>query len=252
MTTDIEHVVNQLRRVGLRPSERQWEIIRGAGLAAVQPLLALALDVDTLAEPEPASLGPVHALRLLAELPPPEPDEIERLLRTLPPEQFRASQGAYIWWQELPQIVARWGRAGFEAARRVLLDPEAGTEQRAVAAESLAFLVEADAALRPEVTDLVRDLLGREADPYVMAHVVEAAANLGLADTYGAVMDAYKRGAVDKQTISAAAARQRLLNPKSHEALACVHHPLAERYDAHGPYTEEQRRAMARQYAGQY
>jgi hypothetical protein len=250
MTTEIEHVVNQLRRVGLRPSERQWEIIRSAGPAAVQPLLALALDVDTLAEPEPASLGPLHALRLLGELPPPEPAEIERLIRTLPPEQGDASQGAYIWWQELPQIVARWGKAGYEAAQRVLLDPEAGTEPRAVAAESLAFMVEADDALRPEATELLRDLLGREPDPYVMAHVVEAVANLGLADAYTAVMDAYKRGAVDKQTITAAAARQRLLSPKSHEILACVHHPLAERYDKHGPYSDEQRRTMAQQYTG--
>jgi hypothetical protein len=248
MVTEIEHVVGQLRRVGLRPSDRQWEMLREAGVAAVEPVLALALDADTLGQAEPASLGPVHALRLLGELPPPQPEAIERLLCTRPPDAYRASQAAYIWWQELPQIVARLGRPGYEAACRVLLDQNAGTEQRAVATESLSYMVELDGTLREAVTTLLREQLTAETDPYVMAHVVEALSNLGAASAYVEVMGAYKRGAVDREIFSAADARQRLLNPKASRALECVHHSLAERYEKHGPYTEEQRRAMAEHY----
>ncbi len=248
MAADIEHVVGQLRRVGLRPSDRQWETIREAGIAAVEPVLALALDVDALGEAEPASLGPVHALRLLAELPPPHVEEIARLLRATPPDEYRLAQGAYIWWQELPQIVARLGRPGYEAARQVLSDENAGRDARAVAVESLSFAAELAADRRQEVIALLRERLASETDPYVMAHVVEALANLGTAAAYGEIMDAYKRGAVDKETISAADARQHLLNPKARSALACVYHPLAERYEKHGPYTEVQRRAMAEAY----
>ena len=248
MATDIEHIVGQLRRVGLRPSDRQWEMIREAGMAAVEPVLALALDVDTLGQAEPASLGPVHALRLLGELPPPQAEAIERLLRTQPPDAYRTSQAAYIWWQELPQIVARLGRPGYEAARRVLLDQDAEAEQRAVAAESLSYMGEFDGALREEVTTLLRERLTAETDPYVMAHVVEALSNLGEASAYGNIMAAYKCGAVDREIFSAADARQRLLNPKAAHVLECVNHSLAERYDKHGPYTEEQRRTMAENY----
>src|SRR3712207_2409783 len=67
MTTDVEHVVNQLRRVGLRPSEHQWSAIREAGWSAFPSLLALASDARLLVGPEPAAFGPVHALRLLGE-----------------------------------------------------------------------------------------------------------------------------------------------------------------------------------------
>jgi hypothetical protein len=109
-------------------------------------------------------------------------------------------------------------------------------------------MVELDGTLREAVTTLLREQLTAETDPYVMAHVVEALSNLGAASAYVEVMGAYKRGAVDREIFSAADARQRLLNPKTSRALECVHHSLAERYEKHGPYTEEQRRAMAEHY----
>lgn len=248
MATDITHVVEQLPRAGLRPSDRQWELIRSEGVTAVEPLLALALDVGALNQPEPAAFGPLHALRLLGELPAPGPAAIERLLKTFPAVDDASQQATFLWWQELPQIVAHWGRPALEAARQVLLDPDAGSEQRAVAAESLAFIVELNPELRGEVTELLRERLANEADPYVMAHVVEALSNLGVHTVYSAVMDAYKRGVVDKDTFPASEARQRLLNPKNRNALVCVHHSLAERYEQHGPFTEEQRQLMADNY----
>jgi hypothetical protein len=52
------------------------------GVEAVPPLMELALDTETLLGPEPASLGTVHALRLLGELKP--VDAAAPLLRKLP------------------------------------------------------------------------------------------------------------------------------------------------------------------------
>ncbi len=248
MTTDVENVVGQLGRSGLRPSDRQWEIVREAGSDAVPALLALAVDVDVLSQPEPASLGPVHALRLLGELAPPDPADIQRLLRTTPPSSELSEQAAYIWWQELPQVVARWGKAGYDAAQAVYLDMEAGSEQRAVSAEAMGFAPEFDPTLRTDAIAFFRERLATESDPYVMAHVVEALANLRAWKTYEYVMEAYKRGAVDKETISAADARQRLLSDKPNPVLACLHHTLTERYDSHGPFSPEQRQAMAQQH----
>ena len=248
MTTDVEQVIGQFGRAGLRPSERQWEIVREAGAESVPALLTLATDVDVLGQPEPASLGPVHALRLLGELPPPAPDEIQRLLRTVPASSELSEQAAYIWWQELPQIVARWGKTGYNAAREVYLDEGAGSEQRAVAIEAMGFAPEFDAELRTDAIAFFRERLASESDPYVLAHVVEALANLRAWKTYEYVMEAYKRGAVDKETISAADARQRLLSNKPNPILACLHHTLTERYEKHGPFSPEQRQAMAQQH----
>lgn len=246
--TDIDHVVSQLGRAGLRPSERQWQIIREAGVAAQPALLNLALDVDLLAQPEPASLGPVHALRLLGELAPPPESEIERMLRTVPPDANLSEQAAFIWWQELPQIVARWGRPSYNAAQRVFLDESAGMEQRALAAEAIGYTADLDKDLRAEAVALLRERVHVEGNPYVMAHVIEALANLRAWKAYEDVMAAYKRGAVDKETLTAADARQRLLADRPNAVLACLHHPIEERYDKHGPFSEEQRQEMAARY----
>jgi hypothetical protein len=250
MNTDLEHIVAQLRRVGLRPSDRQWELVREAGMRAIEPLLALALDVDRLAESEPAALGPVHALRLLGELPAPAPEQIDGLLRALPPDGNLGGQAAFIWWQELPQIVAHWGRAGLEAAKTVLQDEQAGAEPRAVAAETLGYVAEFDTDLKAETVALLREQLRTEQDAYVSAHIVEALGNLRAWKAYEDVMAAYKRGAVDKETISAAEARQQILSDKPHPIAGCLRHTLAERYQRHGPYSEEQRQAMAAQQRG--
>jgi hypothetical protein len=73
-------------------------------------------------------------------------------------------------------------------------------------------------------------------------------ANIRAWKTYEDVMAAYKRGAVDKETLPAAEARQRLLASKPHPSLACLRHPLEERYDKHGPFSEEQRQEMSQRY----
>ena len=251
MTNDVQHLVDQLRRAGLRPSERQWNALREAGPLALPALVELALDMHALSEPEPGALGPVHALRALGEIGTPTQEQIEQMLRAKPdPDHTSNSQASFIWWQELPQMVGRWGRAGYETARRLVFDTSAEPEARAIATASLPFAAEIEGTLRDEIVALLRERLRDEQDAYVMAHVVEALGMLNVADVYGDVMAAYKRGAVDRDVLSPGQARQLLLNRSSVGDLNCVHHGLAERYDQHGPYSAEQREAMADMYRG--
>ncbi len=249
--TDVAHVVDQLQRAGLRPSERQWEVIRQACYEAIPLLLELATDTTLLAREEPVAYGPVHALRLLGECAPLEPASIDRLLQALPlSEEAEATDAGYIWGEDLAHMIARSGRTAFEVARTRFLDRSAPAEQRAAAAEVTAFSVEMDGDLRSEAIAFLREQLPVESDPYVMGFVVDALANLGAAETYSEVMATFKRGAVDRTVVTAAATRQLLLGGGAPDILKCVRHTLAERYDQHGPFTEEQRRALVDRYLG--
>jgi hypothetical protein len=240
-----------LRRAGLRPSDRLIGEIREGGADAILPLLELAGDTALLAGPEPAALAPLHALRLLAEHPAIDAAVVERLLTALPladPEP--GAQASFVWRQDLPQILGRAGRDALVPAATILRDVEAAPDRRAAAVETLAYATGIDEALRPEVVTLLRDSLSTEGDPYVGGYLVDALANLGAADAYAEVMSAYRRGAVDKAIVSAADARRRLLGRTPSTGLKCVAHTLDERYVQHGPFTEEQRKAMVDQYLG--
>jgi hypothetical protein len=59
-------------------------------------------------------------------------------------------------------------------------------------------------------------------------------------------MAAYRAKRVDREVISAADARQELLGTQSQRQLECALHTLDERYEQHGPYSEEQRRRWLR------
>ena len=252
MTIATAHVVDQLRRAGLRPSARQWQVLREAGRLALPALLDLALETDKLAGPEPAAFGPLHALRMLGEFPPPEPAVVDRLLAAVPiPSGPAGAQAPFLWLQDLPQIVARWGRVAFERARLILADEAAPPARRGAAAVTLGHTVVVEPELRDEVVAVLRERLRDESDPYVMGFAVDTLGNLHAADAYAEVIAAYRRGAVDRDIVVAAEVRQRLLRTGPIERHACVMHPLEERYDQHGPFTDEQRRMMSEQSRGQ-
>ncbi len=239
-------LVQQLRRVGLRPSRRAVEAILERGQAAVAPLLELALEVGSLTGPEPASLGPVHALRLLGELPAAE--AAAPLLRQLPLPEGNAStptQAAYLWAQEAPQIIARWGA---DALPRVLAVADADDSppiRRGAAYATLSYLATTTPDLRGQVIAALRERLARDADPTARGYAVAALAQLGAREAYDEIMRLYREKQVDRAIMPAADARQLLLGAQPGRQLACALHTLDERYEQHGPYSEEQRRAMA-------
>jgi hypothetical protein len=237
-------LVQHLRKVGLRPSERTINAILERGDDAIEPLLAMALDTEALVQAEPASLGPVHALRLLGEFQPSE--AAEPILRRLPlPLDEKPTQAGFIWAQEAPQIVARFGSAALPAILRIADDQDAPPRQRGAAYAALSFLATTTPDVRDQVVAELRARFSRETDSIAKGYLVAAIAQLKVRDAYNEIMDAYRTKSVDRDVISAAEARQLLLGSEIEAQLKCALHSLAERYEQHGPYSEEQQRAMA-------
>ncbi len=244
LDTPVASLVRNLRSVGLRPDDRLVEQIISRGDEAVAPLLELALDTERLGGDEPGSLGPVHALRLLGELRPLE--MVEPILRAIPlPVNMEPAQGMYLWQQEAPQIVARLGADAVPRLLSIIDDDAADGEQRGAAVETLGYLGATTPELRPELLKLLRTRWTIISDPTVRAYMVEALGALGGKDMYTPVMAAYRDGTVDRGVMTAAEARQLLLGGNKDSRSNCANHTLAERYEQHGPYSEEQRRAMA-------
>jgi hypothetical protein len=240
----INDLVRNLRRVGLRPDERLIASILEHGENAIGPLLDLALDRAAVAEPEPASLGPLHALRLLGELKP--IDAAEPLLNALPlPTQDEPTQGAFLWAQEVPQIVANFGPKVLLIALRLAADADAPALRRGAAAATLGFLAATKPDLRPQIVTGLRERLREESDPTARGYIVATLAQLGASEAYSEIMAAYAAKNVDRNVMPPGDARQLLLGSTGQRQLDCALHTLPERYEQHGPYSEEQQRAMA-------
>ncbi|MBA3944023.1 MAG: DUF1186 domain-containing protein [Herpetosiphonaceae bacterium] len=241
--------IKHLRQAGIRPGAATWEAILALGPAAIPPLLELALDLELLLGKASAAYAPLHALRLLGQLP--AGAEAERLLRPTIPEGDPATDAAFLWDKDRSQIVGSWGAAALPGIQAVIDDHAAPVAQRSQAVEALSFAAEADPAARSAVITVLRSLLLGESDPGVIGFVVQALADLNVTAAYADVMAAFRRGAVDKTVISASDARQQLLGDQDPSKLHCVHHTLAERYEQHGPFTEEQQRRLAELYRQQ-
>lgn len=244
LDTPITNVVRNLRSAGLRPSDSLTQQILAYGEAAVGPLRELALDTSLLGQSEPASLGPLHALRLLGDLHPPA--MVEPLLRAMPlPDDLPQTQATYLWEQEAPQIAARGGASIMPDVLQIADDDGADVDQRGAAWETLAYLSATTPDLRDQVVEAALERLERESNSTVRGYIVQALASMGAKAAYTPVMAAYRTGRVDRDVISAAEARQMLLGTVAQRRTECANHTLAERYEQHGPYSEEQRQAMA-------
>ena len=237
-------LVRQLSRVGLRPSQRTIAAILERGDEAVAPLSELALDTEQLQGSEPASLGPLHALRLLGEL---KPIEVaEPLLRHLPLEGAdQPTQAAFLWSQEVPQIVANLGAEVLPIVLAIANDLTAPALQRGSAVATLGFLAWTTPSLRDQIVAVLRERLRDEPDVTARGYAAAALAQLGAREAYAEIMAAYREKRIDRDVLAAADARQLLLGTQSQRQLDCALHTLDERYEQHGPYSEEQQRAMA-------
>jgi hypothetical protein len=234
LDTSIQDLVNQLTRVGLRPPERLVKQILSYGEDGRAPLLALATDFELLDEPDNAQrLGPLHALRLLGEMAGPE--NIAPLLDALPvPSYGEEDVASEQWAREVLQILGRGGSAIIPDLWDYADDTDKQEISRAAAMGVLPFAVEMSDAGRDEVLAEARRRLADEPVPVIGSALVRILAYLGDSVSYRLVMDAYRAGHVDQTLMPAAHARQLLLGNGASE-VACVHHPLWERYDEHGP-----------------
>lgn len=231
--TPATELVRQLSRVGLRPDERLVKRIVEQGPAGRAALLELATDVAALHHELPMSLGPLHALRLLGELP--DVAIVEPLLAGLPiPILGEEDVPARLYAVEVLQII---GRVGAPAAPVLwaYADDETHSEmQRGAALSALPFV----ATFAPETRDAIvaeaRRRLAADASTVQTTGVITVLAELGDADSYRPVLAAYRNGRVDQRQAPAGSARQFILGG-GRKDLSCVNHPFFERYDHHGP-----------------
>lgn len=234
----VADLVRQLSRVGLRPEPKLVEQILACGPEARPELLKLATDVEVLHDELPAALGPIHALRLLGEIP--DVSMIAPLIAMLPiPVISEEDVPAWLVANECLQIIARCGAPAIPALWAIADNPDEADAQRGAAVAALSYI----AAIAPETRDeLIAECRRRLADPEAGVLMATACAvvltELGDKESYRPIMDGYRAGRIDAQRAPAAAARQMLLGGGRPD-LACAKHPLWERYQEHGPHPRQ-------------
>lgn len=237
--TPVNDLVRQLSRVGLRPDERLVKLVLDYGTEARAPLLSIATHLEALREPLPASLGPLHALRLLGEIP--DVSMIEPLLAVLPvplshPEHDIPGK---LYALEILQMIGRVGAPAVPVLWAIAGDDTRSDIVRGAAINALSYVATYAPETREEIVAEARQRLETCQSPVIGTGVVTVLADLGDKESYKAVMAAYRDGHVDQQKAPAAMARQFLLSGGRND-LVCVKHPLWERYDHHGPEIQDQ------------
>ncbi|GAB4116402.1 MAG: hypothetical protein Fur005_21380 [Roseiflexaceae bacterium] len=242
MTIDFDSLdyIAQLRKAGTRPSEKLVQRILKLGDRAIAPLLQLATDDMLLAGEH--HVAPIHALRLLGELK--STTIIEPLLDSFPMddgieqrEQGEPAAPPELWDQELPQILGSLGEAAIEPLWAYADNPEKDVSGRSTALTALAYVTAVVPEQRAAIVAGLRERIANAANPADAAYALIALGNIGVAEAYSEVMALYKAEKIDREIISPGVARQLLLS-KGEKRLACAKHPLWERYDQHGPFSD--------------
>jgi len=229
--------VRQLRKVGPRPPEHIVKTILKAGTAAFGPLLELATKHELLGEPDPDYYAPLHALRLLGELP--DPAMVKPLLDKIPVPLYDPEDSVpQTWAHEMPQMLAKLGPQVIELLWAYAEDPEHHQAARGTALLGLAYVVTLNPEQRTTVVAQLRERLHTSEEAHITGFLVAALADLAVVEAYGEIMALYRDGKVDTAVITPASARQLLFGAALAE-LDCVKHTLWERYDEHGPFPSE-------------
>jgi hypothetical protein len=223
--------VRQLRKAGERPNERLVGHILRSGPAARPHLIELATNVDLLHGDEPECYAPVHALRLLGELPAVE--MIDPLLAPVPLElHYDEEKLPQIWGGEMPQMLARIGAPGVEPLLAVVDDGEREPAQRAMALAALSYVPKVAPEQRGALVAALRERLERFDDPTLVAYVLMALGEMHVSDIYPEAMRLFREGKVNQSVLPPGLARQLLLSQRK-DRIDCVLHPLWERYEQH-------------------
>jgi hypothetical protein len=229
--------VRQLRKAGVRPPERLVEAIQKAGVGAVQPLLALATEVELLHEDESDCYGPIHALRLLGELP--SLEIITPLMEQLPVGlEYPDEELPKMWATDVPQIIGRIGAPAIEPLWAIVDDDTKPPARRGAALITIVYATRIAPEQRDEVVAQLRERLNTSDDPKHRAYLVMALGDIGVRDIYATVLQMYREGQIDQSIFPARHARQLLLTEEKQNNN--VHLTFWERYDTYGPYGDEE------------
>lgn len=230
----IQEQLVQLRQAGKRPTERLIQQILETGTVARPVLIELATNHQDLYDTEPVCWGPIHALRLLAEMP--DVVMIAPLLNALPVQvRYEGDEAPEIWSAEVLDIIASCGRPAISLLWDWADATEHSLHSRNSAIYTLFFIATADPTTYDEIVDEARARLARSEDMDQITFLVYLLASLEVEEAYDQVMNAYRARKVHTETLSAARARQLILGDKLD---ATDMGPLSfwERYDAYGPY----------------
>jgi hypothetical protein len=164
VTNDIEELLAELRQAGETPDQALLDRIEEQGSAVVQPLVAMALEAETAVvdAESPEAWAPLHAVRLLGTLTPPE--AVEPLLPLL------ASDWDWLV-EDLMKTLGRVGEPAVEPLRSMLFDRSHGMWTRAHAGDALGEIGQVHPELRGEVVATLRRRLVPEETWPVDLHV---------------------------------------------------------------------------------
>lgn len=230
--------VRQLRKAGLRPSEKLVGSILKAGAAARPALLNLATNVDLLHAEPPDCYAPLHALRLLGELP--GIDMIEPLINKIPLELIDEDEKLpQIWGEELPQMIARIGSEALTPLRTLVNDTERHIPQRMIVLIALGYLATTAPETRDQIMADLRAWLAQSEDPIIVAYLLITMADVNMPDIYPEAMRLFRAGKVDQHYLSPGMARQLLLTNGSKRTASALL-SLWERYEQYGPRADNE------------
>lgn len=216
--TTAGNYVRQLQYAGLRPGRRLVDLILACGDTAVDPLIDLATSIPLLDEEPPVAYAPIHALK--------------------------SAQAAFddlndareIWQQDMPQMIGRLGAPVVALLWTCVDDPNRSALEHDIALEALAYATVIDEDVRDPVVAGLHQRLMASDDRLLNAGIVRAMAYLKLANMYADVMARYRAGAVDQESMPAAAARQMLLSQATFRVADDAKLSLWERYNQFGPF----------------
>lgn len=230
--------VRQLRQAERLPDKKVVANILNAGSTVYDPLLALATDVELLHQEEPVCYAPLHALRLLGEMP--QPAMVEQLLQVLPIDiDDPDKEVIQFWTHELPQIIARMGDEVVDLLWAIVDNEECELTGRGIVLIALAYITVIVPDRRNDTITKIHERLATSDNKTFTGYMVSTLGNLGAEQAYADVMKLFREGRVDKSIIPPGVARQLLLSDSTRR-LADVKLSFWERYDELGPFGENE------------
>ncbi len=232
--TQLQRLAGRLYQANLLPPDELIEKLLAQGDAVRPILLAIATDTSALVGDEPECWAPLHALRLLIEM----PDEsiIEPILSILPVPWSGAEDDPGIFWaQEAAHVLAACGDTAVPQLWQWFDDPAHNVYSKIMVLETLVIITLSHPEIREELIARFRELLADSDDITIRSQAVRGLANLAVRDAYAEIMQAYREKRINTDLLPPAEARQRLFG-KPAEELGGALLGFWARYDIYGPF----------------
>jgi hypothetical protein len=233
-TTPVAELVRQLQHAGMRPPRHVVQRLLSRGDEAREPLIELATSTHKLYEPEPVCWGPLHALRLLGEIP--HESMLAPLLSALPVEiRDEHDQATELWAAEVLDIASECGPDAIPLLWEWVSDDMHSQYSRGAALHTLVYIAYRWVTYYDPIAEEARARLRQQPDTTETTFLAFLLANLTIADAYNDIMAAYREKRIDATILPPSRARQMLLSGVE-PADYTSRFEFWERYDLDGPF----------------